>query len=117
MWVPLGSLYPGDPDRDMLDNGASVVRCGDGSLHKPRELVETGVRVRGARRKATVSGRSRAEGHSHTDLPDDRMLGTSHADVKEHTYAGVVRCLPVHGRRVVERSPVLRQNPDHVNAR
>lgn len=117
MRVPLGSFRPVDPDRDMLSDGSAVVRRGDSAVHQPRKLAEIGVRVRRAGREAAVLGRPRAEGHSHTDFPDDRLLGAADADAAEHTDAGAVRCLPVHGRRVAEGSPVLRQNSDHANAR
>lgn len=108
MRVPLGSFYTVDSNRDMLGNGTSMVRRGDGSFHKSRELVEAGVRVRCARREAAVFGRSRAKGHSYTNFPHDRMLGASDTNAKKYTNAGAVRCLPVHGCRVVEGFAILR---------
>jgi len=103
-----GPLHPGDPDHDMLGDGTPMVRRGNGPFDQSRELAEAGVRVRRAGREATILGRSRAEGHPHIDLSDDWMLGAVDADAEEHTDAGAVRCLPVHGRRVAQRPSVLR---------
>jgi len=103
-----GPLRPGDPDHDMLGDGTPMVRRGDGPLDQSRELAEAGVRVRRTRREATILGRSRAEGHPHIDFPDDWMLGAIDADAEEHTDAGAVWRLPIHGRRVAQRPPVLR---------
>lgn len=108
MRVSSGSFCPGDPDRDMLGDGTSMVRRSNGPLHKSRELIEVGIRVRRAGREAAVFRCPRAESYSHTDFPNDRMLGAPNTDAEEHTDAGAVRCLPVHGRRVAERSSVLR---------
>lgn len=108
MRVPSGPFRSGDPDRDMLGDGTSMVRRSDCSLHKPRELVKVGIRVCRTGRKAAIFRCSRAESYSHTDFPDDRMLGAPNTDAEEHTDAGAVRCLPIHGRRVAERSSILR---------
>lgn len=108
MRVPSGSVCPVDPDPDMLGDGTSMVRRSDSPLHKPRELVEVGIRMRRTGREAAVFRCPRAESYSHIDFPDDRVLGASNTDAKEHTDAGAVRCLPVHGRRVAERSSILR---------
>lgn len=108
MRVPSRSLYSGDPDRNMLGNGPSMVRCSDSPLYKPREFVEVGIRVCRAGREAAVFRCPRAESYSHTDFPDDRMLGVPNTNAEKHTDASAVRCLPVHGRRVTERSSVFR---------
>lgn len=101
----------------MLGDGTSVVRRGDGTFYQPRELVEVGVGMCGAGRETAISGCPRAESYSYIDLLDDRMLGALNTDAEKHTDASAVWCLPVHGRRVAERSPVLRQNSDHADAR
>lgn len=101
----------------MLGDGTSVVCRGDGTFYKPRELVEVGVGMCGAGRETAISGCPRAESYSYIDLLDDRMLGALNTDAEKHTDASAVWCLPVHGRRVVEGSPVLRQNSDHADAR
>lgn len=108
MRVSSGSFYLGDPDRDMLGDGTSMVRRSDSPLHKSRKLIEAGVRVRRARREATIFRRSRAESYSRIDFPNDRMLGIPNTDAEEYTDAGTVRCLPVHGCRIAERSSILR---------
>lgn len=108
MRVPSGPLRPGDPYRDMLGDGTSVVRRSDSTLHKSRELIEIGIRVRCAGREAAVFRCPGAESYSYIDFPDDRMLGAPNTDAEKHTDAGAVRCLPVHGRRVAERSSILR---------
>lgn len=108
MRVSPGPLCPGNPDRDMLGDGTSMVRRSDSSLHKSRKFVEVGVRVRRAGREAAFFRCPRAESYSHTDFPNDRMLGAPNTDAEEHTDAGAVRCLPVHGRRVAEGSSILR---------
>lgn len=108
MRVSSGSLRPGDPDRDMLGDGTPVVRRCDGTLHQPRELAEIRIRMRRSGREAAVLRCPRAASHSYIDFPDDRLLGVVDADVAQYTDAGAVRCLPLHGRRVVEGSPILR---------
>lgn len=108
MRVSFGSLYPIDPDPDMLGDGTSMVRRSDSPLHKSRKLVEVGIRVRRTGRETAVFRCPRAESYSHIDFPDDRMLGASNTDAEEHTDASAVRCLPVYGRRVAERSSVFR---------
>lgn len=92
----------------MLGDGTSMVRRSDGPLHKSREFLEVGIRVRCAGWEAPVFRCPRAEGYSYIDFLDDRMLGIPNTNVEEHTDAGVVRCLPVHGRRVAEGSAILR---------
>lgn len=108
MWVSPGPLRLGDFDRDMLGDGTSLVRRSDSPLHKSRKFLEVGIRMRCAGREAAVFRCPRAESYSYTDLFNDWMLGALNADVEEHTDAGAVRCLPVHGCRVVERSSILR---------
>lgn len=108
MRVSPGPLCPGDPDRDMLGDGTSMVRRSDSPLHKSRELIKVGIGVRRAGREAEVFRCPRAESYSHTDFLNDRMFGAPNTDAEEHTDAGAVRCLPVHGRRVTERSSILR---------
>lgn len=107
MRVSSRPLCLSDSDRDMLGDGTSMVRRSDSPFHKSRELIEVGIGVRRAGREATVFRCSRAESYSHTDFPNDRMLGALNTDAEEYTYAGAVRCLPVHGCRVAERSSVL----------
>lgn len=117
MRVSLGPLHPGDLDRDMFGDGTPVVCRSDGTLNQPRELAEIRIRMRRTGREAAVLGRPRAESHSHTNFPYDRLLGAVNADVAKHTDAGAVRCLPIYGRRVVEGPPVLRQDSHHADAR
>lgn len=108
MRVSSGPLRPVDSDPDMLGDGTSMVRRSDSSLDKPRELIEIGIRVCRARREAAIFRCPRAESYSHTHFPDDRMLGAPNTDAEKHTDAGAVRCLPVHGRSIAERSSILR---------
>lgn len=108
MRVPSGPLCSGDSDRDMFGDGTSMVRRSDSPLHKSRKLIEVGIRVRRAGRETAVFRCPRAESYSHTDFSNDRMLGASNADAEEHTDAGALRCFPVHGRRVAERSTIFR---------
>lgn len=84
-----------------------MVRRSDGPFHKPRELVEGGVRMRRAGREAAIFRCPRTESYSYINFPDDRMLGAPNTDAEEYTDAGTVWGLPVHGRRLVEGSPIL----------
>lgn len=108
MRVPPGPLRLGDFDRDMLGDGTSMVRRSDSPLHKSRELVEVGIRVRRAGREAAIFRCPRAENYSYIDFFNDRMLGAPNTDAEEYTDAGAVWCLPVHGCRVAEGSSILR---------
>jgi len=108
MRVSFGPLRSGNPDRDMFGDGTSMVCRSDGSLHKPRELIEIGIRMRRTGRETAVFRCPRTESYSYTDFPDDRMFGALNTDAKKYTNAGAVRCLPVHGCRVAERSSILR---------
>lgn len=108
MWVPPGPFCLGDFDRDMLGDGTSMVRRSDSPFHKSCQLIEVGIRMRCAGREAAVFRCPRAESYSYTDFFNDRMLGALNTDAEEHTDAGAVRCLPVHGCRLAERSSILR---------
>lgn len=54
MRVSPGPLCPGDPDRDMLGDGTSMVCRSYSALHKSRELIEIGIRMRRAGRETAV---------------------------------------------------------------
>jgi len=84
-----------------------MVRRSDGPFHKPRELIEVGIRMRRAGREAAIFGRPRTESYSYINFPDDRILGALNTDAEEYTDAGTVWRLLVHGCRLVEGSPIF----------
>lgn len=100
----------------MLDNGPAVVRRCNCPVHQSRQLAEAGIRMRRTWGEAPILGRSGTKSHSHFDILDDRIIGFPDARTQPHPDAGVVRGFSVHGRRVLERLAVLRQDAHHVHA-
>ena len=116
MRLPPGLVRPGHPDTDLLPDGVAVVRGRDRPLDKPRQLPETGIRVRRAGGEATVPRRQGATCHPRAHLLHHRPVGFPNADAWSHSDARTLRRVLVHGSSVTEGVAVLRQNTDHVHA-
>lgn len=93
-----------------------MVRRRDGAVHKPRQLVETGIGVRGTGREAAIFGRPGATSNAHLHLPDDRLFRFTDPRTVPHSNAGTFRRVPLHGRRVPQGTSIFRQDVDHVYA-
>lgn len=116
MRISFGSVRVGNPDYDMFGYGIAVVRGGYSVVHQSCEFTESRVRMCRTGREATILGRTRATGHSHSNLPHHWIVRIPDAGAEIHSYASVVRRVLVHGRRVTQGAAVLRPNTDHVYA-